>query len=394
MVDLTDESVMYATRLLADLGADVIRIESPGSDRIHPWAREGIEAGRDGGERNVLRQYFGAGKRSVALDLSRTEGLEIFGRLCSGVDVVMDGIESIFDSVESVHARVREANPRLTWVAVREFAPDAAQTSFKSCEIVRYALSGLMSITGDPQGSPMLVGGGVSNAIVAAYAALASVLGAMSARERGRGQLVWVSAYEALLTVMQQGLFEAALGGRVVSRAGSRHAHIAMAGALPCRDGHVVISANERSMWRALVEMIGDERLRDDELNDEGSRMRRQGEIFQILAGWAEAFAKSELSRVGQARQIPVAPVNSLFDVLSDVQLRSRGFFQNVGGEGDMAFLNTPWAERGRPAPRRGEHTEAVLQEVGLARDEIKALEAEGIVVQAAARSEGGAWIA
>ncbi len=368
VLDLTDDSVIYATRLLADLGADVIRIEPPGS-----------------GRRDESSEYFHAGKRSVALDLRGERGREVFTRLCGGADVVVEGITPAFDRVETVYARLRETNARLSWVAVREFAPGAAPGT-KGAEIIRYARSGLMSITGDPEGAPMLVGGGLSNAIVAVYAALASYLGVLSARASGRGHLIWVSAYEALLTVMQQGLLEAALSGKTVRRAGSRHAHIAMAGALPCQDGHFVISANERGMWRALVEMIGDARLADESLTDEQERMRRQAEIFEILTRWARGFAKAEVSRIAQARHMPVAPVHTVLDVANDPHLRERGFFRTVGGDGLMPGLAASWADIAHPAPRPGEHTEEILREVGYTRHEVDGLERLGVVARMGAR--------
>jgi CoA:oxalate CoA-transferase len=368
ILDLTDDALAYATRLLVDLGADVIRIEPPG-----------------GGRRDESAEYFHAGKRSVALDLRGEHGHEVFARLCGSADVVVEGITPAFDRVETIHARLLEANPHLSWVAVREFAPGAAPMA-KGSEIVRYALSGLMSITGDPQGAPMLVGGGLSNAIVAAYAAVASHLGMLSARAGGRGRLIWVSAHEALLTVMQQGLLEAAFSGKIVKRAGSRHAHIAMAGALPCQDGHFVISANERRMWRALVEMVGDEQLADESLNDERERMRRQAEIFEILTRWAQGFEKAEISRSAQTRHIPVAPVHNMLDVVNDPQLRERAFFRPVGDDSAMPVLAAPWAHPAQPAPRPGEHTEEILHEVGFTLHEIEGLERHGIVARMGAR--------
>lgn len=378
VVDLTDDAVVYATRLLADLGAEVIRVESPRTDRTPPSA---------GGEarRVAFRQFFDAGKRSVAIDLARGEGREVLARLCAGVDIVVDGLESAVEPVDGFYAQLRATNPRLSWVAVRPFAREAAGEAFKSSEIVRYALSGLMSITGNPQDSPMLVGGGLSNAVVAAYAALACYLAARLARRTGRGRLAWVSAHEALLTVMQQGLYEAAFTGNVVRRGGSRHAHIAIAGALPCRGGHVVVSANERGMWRALVELIGDARLRDEALSNEVMRLRRQAEIFGLLAQWTQPREKEATAEAVQARHIPAAPVNSVRDVLRDGHLRVRGFFHPTP-DGSMPAFRMPWTTAVRPAPGLGEDTEHVLRDAGFDREEIERLEARGVVARTGAR--------
>ncbi|MGH2372904.1 MAG: CaiB/BaiF CoA transferase family protein [bacterium] len=386
VLDLTDPSMLYATRLLADLGADVIRVESAGSVDLAVT----VDPATAEDPQDVIHEYFNAGKRSVAVDLRRNEGREILARLCAGVDLVIDGVEPVIEGVEATYARACDANPRLTWVAVRGFEPDA-DGGFKSTEIVRCALSGLMSITGDPGGPPMLIGGGLSNAVVATYAALAGFLGLASARKTGRGRLVRVSAHDALLSVMQQGLLEASVGGRVVKRAGSRHAHIAVAGALPCRDGHVVVSASAQGIWGALVDTVGDKRLRGEELASESARMRRQDEIFRVLAEWAAPFSKVEISRVAQARRVPVAPVHDMLDLLSDRHLRTRGFFRHLGGEGDMPHLRTPLGEGMGRAPRCGEHTGAVLSEIGLEPAEIAALEAQGVVTQARREATGAA---
>ncbi len=362
VLDLTDASAIYAARLLADLGGEVVRIET--ADRTR---------------RDAFHRFFNAGKRSAVVDLRRREGTEILARLCAAADAVMDGIDPRFDDTPQIYERCRTANPRLVWVAVRPFAPGAGGGMSRSAGIVRYALSGLMSITGLPGQPPLLVGGGLADAIAATYAALACVLGSRLAQRTGEGRLVYVGAHEALATVMQQGLYEAALSGRVVTRAGSRHAHIAMAGALPCRDGYVVISANERRMWTALVELVGDERLRDQALQEEQSRLARQAEIFEIVGAWTRRFTKAELSELAQARGIPVAPVHTVEDLLADPQLRARRFFHRVG-EDEMPVLTVPWTRRPSPAPLPGEHTEDVLREAGFSREEIGRLEAAGIV--------------
>lgn len=377
VIDLMDASAAYGSRLLADLGAEVIRLDPPGAESQSATTDQA---------RLASRRFFHMGKRSLALDLTSAEGREVFIRLCAGADVVVEGIEPVFDQAERMDARARAVNPALTWVALRAVAPDAQGRNLWNAEIVRYAVSGLMSITGDPQGAPMVVGGGLCDAIAATYTALACYLGHLSAQRTGRGSTIWVSAHEALLSVMQQGLLEAALSGKVVKRAGSRHAHIAMAGALPCRDGHVVISANERGMWRSLVEMIGDDRLRDEELNDEQARMRRQRELFDVVAEWTGAFAKDELAQQAQSRHIPVAPVNTVADLLADPQLRARGFFYQTEDHGGVPFLRVPWADAPMRAPLPGEDSEVLLLEAGITRREIDRLEACGIVARRSAR--------
>jgi formyl-CoA transferase len=178
--------------------------------------------------------------------------------------------------------------------------------------------------------------------VTAAYAVFACLLGCRHAREVGAGRLIYVSAHEALTTFMQQGLYEAAFSGRAVKRGGNRHAHIAASGALKCQDGYVVVSANERRMWQQLVELVGDDRLRDPALNDERVRMARQAEIFEVLETWAGRFTKAELSEIAQSRGIPIAPVHDVDDLLEDPHLRARRFFRRINGH-DVPALTTPW---------------------------------------------------
>jgi crotonobetainyl-CoA:carnitine CoA-transferase CaiB-like acyl-CoA transferase len=366
VLDLTDRAAAYAARLLVDLGAGVIRVDGPDRARgRHP------------------DRWLDAGKRSIGLDLRASQAVEVLARLCAAVDVVVDGMDPAFAQTDAVYERCRAANPRLTWVAIRPLAADARGAGAKSAEIVRYAQSGLMSITGMPDAPPVLVGGGLADAVTATFGALACLLGYRAARQSGAGRLVRVSAHEALSLLMQQGLYEAAFSGRVTRRGGHRHAHIAAAGALECRDGYVVVSANERRMWSALVEMVGDDRLRDEALTDERVRLERQGEIFDILGTWARRFSKADLAEMAQARGIPAAPVHDLDDLERDPQLRARGFFQPTDGE-DMPVLVTPWRRRHEAAPRPGAHTEAVLTEAGFSREEIARLRAAGAVYGAA----------
>ncbi|HET8678801.1 MAG TPA: CoA transferase [bacterium] len=369
VLDLTDGSALYAARLLSDLGADVVRLEASGEPRP-----------------DASYRFFNAGKRSVVVNLDLAAGSDVLTRLCAAAHVVIDGMTPrLDDDTSRVYARCRAGNPMLVWVAVRPFAQGAGAAFTGTASIVRYALSGLMSITGRAEQAPLLAGGGLSDAIVAVYGALACLLGSRLARLTGEGRLIWVHGHEALSSIMQQGLYEAALSGRPVARRGSRHAHIAMAGALPCRDGYVVISANERRMWTALVDLVGDERLLDPALAEEQSRLARQDDLFEIVGAWTRKFTKAELSQLAQARGIPVAPVHSVEDLPDDPQLRARGFFQRVGDD-EMPVLRVPWTQRPFPAPFPGEHTAEVLREAGFSRDDIGRLEAAGVVATGSTR--------
>ncbi|MDR7418895.1 MAG: CoA transferase [Armatimonadota bacterium] len=356
VLDLTDDTMVYAGRLLADLGCRVTRVVLPdarsaGGDAGH--------AGRPG----AVSRYFTAGVDTVRVDTRRGDAHRVLLDLCASADVLIEGLAPRVADPAGLRDAARRVAPRLTWVAVREFARGVDDPAPGS-GILRYARSGLMSITGDPSGPPLVAGGEMPDAIVAAYAALAALLGARDARARGEGRVIWVSAHEALASFASQGLLEAALTDRVVRRAGGRHAHIAMAGALPCRDGWVVISANERGMWRALVETIGDARLRDPALDDERERMRRQADIFAMVAEWTARFGKDELCDLLQARLIPVAPVHAPLDVARDPHLAARRFFGD-GDRGGLARLTPPWrspqdeftAGRALPALRAGPFT-------------------------------------
>jgi crotonobetainyl-CoA:carnitine CoA-transferase CaiB-like acyl-CoA transferase len=329
VLDLSDDAMAYAGRLLSDLGAQVVRVRPPG-DR--------------GRWRAGPLRYFTVGIDTVTVDPHRADARQTLLDLCGAADVVLDGPAPFIPDHANLRDAARSAAPGLVWVAIREFHPGVDHPPDGGA-LARYARSGLMSITGDPSGPPLVAGGGLPDAIVAAYAALAAFLGARTARTSGEGRLIWVSAHEALVSLMPQGLMEAALTGRVVRRAGGRHGHIAMAGALPCRDGWAVISANERAMWRALVETIGDPRLRDPALDDERERMRRQAEIFSIVGEWTAGYGKAELCELLQARQIPVAPVHDPLDVARDPQLHARRFLSH----GAVAALTPPWASPRHP---------------------------------------------
>ncbi len=364
VLDLTDEQVVYSTKLLADLGAEVIRLEPPTPDGVRRWRlREEQESERGRVDNNAFHAYFNAGKRSVTLDSTTPEGLSRFVQLCSCTDVVVEGLRAWWPSDE-IYARCCEANPALIWVAAREFAPGTREQP-KTTEIVRYALSGLMSITGAPGQPPMLVGGGLSNAVVSVNVAVAAYLGFISAQRTRQGGLIWVSAYEALVNVMQQDLFEAAFTQQAGKRCGSRHRHVAIAGASPCQDGFFVVSANEPANWRSLVEMVGDKRLMDEHLNDEQWRKQQTDYIFELIAQWSAGSRKNEVAEAGQARRIPMAPVHDSRDVLQDPHLHARGVFQEMDNEA-VAVLRAPWSEPLRPAPRLGQHTAEVVKEFEL----------------------------
>jgi crotonobetainyl-CoA:carnitine CoA-transferase CaiB-like acyl-CoA transferase len=300
VLDLTDHAAAYATRLLVDLGVQVIRLEVPG--RTH-------ETRSDARDR-----CFNTGKRSAGIDLRREDGLEVLAQLCATADAVVEGIEPLFAHTDQAYARCGVANPRLTWVAIRPLVPETVTGGPKSAEIL--AMRGrLMSITGVP-GGPALVGGGLADAVIMTlgrwpYARVPDGRAHRSTR-------ITVSAHEVLSMLMQQGLYEAARQYHQTRREPAR-AHRRRR---RCRrDG-----CRQRAPHVAGACREGDDRATRRWATSGFASSGRPN--LEILEAWARGFSKAD--RHGAGAGHPVAPVCDI--LLHDPQLRP-GLLQQVDGD-------------------------------------------------------------
>ena len=370
ILDLTSLMGAYGTRLLAELGHDVLRVESPKGDAVR---REAPLLGRTASnlEASAFHQFLNAGKRSLALDLAAESERKLLLALVAKADVV---VASLPLPVED--GALLAANPALVLVRLDDGPP----------ELCAYASAGLLAITGEPDGKPTILGGHVPCAAVGVHVALATAAALFGKEATGQGQVVDVSAPQCLAALAEQVWVEYSASGERMERLGSRGGITAVAGALPCADGHWMISVPPDARgWANFVQLVQDPTFKDDDsLADEAMRRERKQEILDRIAYWSQQQKKNEIVAQAQALHIPAAAVTNPLELVDDPQLLARGFLKPVDHPefGKMNFpvgaLASIFGQAMSLAPRLGESTAAVIEELGYSDSEIRQLKNEG----------------
>jgi crotonobetainyl-CoA:carnitine CoA-transferase CaiB-like acyl-CoA transferase len=362
VLDLSRQAGVYATRLLAEQGHDVIRIESPAGDAVR---RQGPFLGEVPDiEDGAYHQFFNAGKRSVALDLTTAAGREAFMRLARTADTIVASAP-----LPVAEAELRAINPNVVLVLLTE---DSLP------ELCAYAKSGLLSITGHLDRAPVLMGGHIMYAATGLWVMIAAASALLVHRMTGVGQTVTVDVQECFESFLDHAIENYMARGRRVERSGARGSVTALAGALPSTDGFWMLSLMDSAeQWRILVEWVGDPVLAGDQtLLKYEARLARRDEILDRVGTWAGGHSKLDIVTQAQQRHIPSAPVSTSLDLAEDAQLIERGFLVEIDhpAHGAMLFprgaLATIWDRQMTPAPRLGSANSDVLQELGYTEEE------------------------
>lgn len=369
VVDLTRLSAAYATRLLAEAGHRVVRVEPVEGDdvrRASPFVRQTYDL-----EHSAYHQFLNAGKESVILHPETDDGGEALRQIVRAADCVIVTKPSCRDA-----AWFLDANEKLALVEVDDI----------SNELCAYATSGLLSLTGHPGKAPVLLGGRASLSIIGLYAAIAASAAMMCAEAHGESQHVKVSALQCLESLVEQALLTYHTTGEIPERRGLRGMITAVSGALPCADGFWMVSVpNDLKNWNQLMEWVDDPVLRADPTLAEGSRRQQERDfILDRLSAWSKRHNKEDIVAGAQKRRVPASPVATVLDLACDPQLTARGFLQKMNHPlfGEITFpMGATACANGvtlSPAPSLGQHTASVLAEVGYSGADIQALMESG----------------
>lgn len=354
VIDLTTLSGVYAARLFAELGHDVIRVESSSGDevrRLAPFLKE-----REDLEHSAFHQFLNAGKKSVALDLESPDGQKHLLDLLTEADILIAN-----SPLPIADSACLATNPKLVLTKIIDDAP----------EICAMARSGLMSLTGHPGRPPVTLGGHIPLMAVATYVAVATAAALLARNAAGRGLIATVSVRESLESFVEQAMVEYSFSRTITERRGSKGAITAVSGALPCKDGHWVISQIHRpGRWSKFVEWVQDPELSaDPSLAEEENQHKRRDFIMERLDQWARRFTKTELVEQAQRLHFPASPVSTTLDLVDDPQLLARGFLKEMD-HAEFGKINFPqgaiasvWGKQLSPAPKLGEHNGELLKE-------------------------------
>jgi crotonobetainyl-CoA:carnitine CoA-transferase CaiB-like acyl-CoA transferase len=358
----------YCAMLLGDMGADVIKVEPPGRGENSRAFGPFVE-----GE-SLYTMVFNRNKRSLTLDLRSDEGKELLRRLLRTADVLVENfVPGTLEKMGFQWDALKALNPRLIVTRISGFG-QSGPLSRKPCfDVIAQTMSGLMDITGDPDGRPTMSGTYIVDYSTGLYATIGT-LGALQARSRtGAGQIVDVALLDSALSMLMTAIPEQMLLGRTMTRRGNRDRYGAPANTFPTSDGawvHLAVAGEP--MFQALANAMGREDLADDpRFQDNTARMQNVEELEKLITDWTATLAAAELLGTLQAIGVPSAKVASVSDVVDNAHLAHRGQILNMehpkAGTVPMQGFSVQFGESPmrlrHPPPLLGEHTNAILAE-------------------------------
>jgi crotonobetainyl-CoA:carnitine CoA-transferase CaiB-like acyl-CoA transferase len=363
---------------LADLGAEVIKVEPPeGGDQVRTMAPL-----LDGEGSAFVR--LNRNKRSIALNLKSPAGKEVFRKLVGTADVVVENLRpGTMADLALGYEALRQLNPGLVYVAASGWGQDGPLSAQPGLDIMAQARSGLMSITGTPDGDPVKVGVPVCDLVCALYGALAAVSALYARRETGVGQFIDVSLLEAgvSLAIWEAGGFFAT--GEIPRPQGSAHQSNAPYQAFASADGWLTIGATTPRNWEAFCRALGlEDLLADPRYADTSLRFRHRDTLIPVIEKAIATRPTADWLALLQGVGVPCAPIEDFGEVFNDPHLNARSYFwdaphprlghvRQLGSP--MRFSDTP-VRRQKAGPLLGEDSAALLSELGYAPVEIEAL--------------------
>ena len=365
----------WAGQLLADLGADVIKVESPdGGDDTRKWGPPFVMS-HDG--ENLSAAYYhccNRGKRSIAVDFSRPEGAETLRKLVATADVLIEnfklgGLKKYGLDYESLKA----INPRLVYCSITGFGQDGPYAPRAGYDFIIQAMAGMMSITGEPGREPQKAGVAFSDLFTGLYAVIAIQAALRHAENTGEGQHIDMALYDSQIAALGNQNLNYLVSGKSPVQMGNAHMNIAPYEVLPVRDGHIILAVGNDGQFGKFCAAGG---LTDLPANPDfatnparvANRARLRETIIERLATFDRDLLLAKLEAAG----VPASPINTIGQMFADPQTIARGMRRDLDdGHGNrlpsvrapMVMSGTPLVYE-RPSPRLGEHTQEILAEL------------------------------
>lgn len=391
VLDLCDAKGVLCTKIMADLGADVITVEPPRGSATRnypPFYHDQVDS-----EKSLFYWYFHTNKRSVTMNLETADGQELFKALVKTADILVETFPpGYLVQLGLGYAQLRTLHPGLIMTSITGYGQEGPYRDYRMSDIVGLAMGGLMQLCGDPEGAPVPPGGDQGNHLAALNGVTGSLIALWYREISGQGQHIDVSLQAAVANTLETTHQTYDFNREIRTRLGDRREGAAYI--LSCRDGYIALLCAGSLGWPKVAAWLQDEGcdngLADERFVDDIYRYEHDAEVHATLQSFFSTKCKADIYAEAQRRRIPLAPVNTPRDLVESPQLRARGFFVDVAhpeleatitypGE-PYKLSETPWRIRRRP-PTLGEHNEDVyVRELGLSRDDLIALRAAGAI--------------
>jgi formyl-CoA transferase/CoA:oxalate CoA-transferase len=374
----------FATMLLGDLGADVIKIEPPGGEDTRGWGPPWI------GTDSAYFVSVNRNKRSIIIDLKKAEGLEIVKKLVEKSDVIIENFRpGVAKQLGISYDHLSNINPKLVYCSISGFGQNGPYRDKPGYDLVALAMSGLMSITGEPDRPPVKFGVPIADLTTAMLAAL-SIIAALLWREKtGKGQYIDMALLDVQVLLLSHQAFNYFVTGEEPKRMGSSHPNIVPYQAFETIDGYIIVAVGSEKLWKQFCNIIERTDLAENpRFKTNADRVVNRDELIKelntIFRSKSTSFWLEKLEKGG----IPVAPILTVGQVLNDEHVKYRGMVFEIQHPeaGMIKMLGTPFKLSVTPGrvryspPTRGQHTYEILKELGYSDNEIFELKSKRVV--------------
>ena len=365
----------WAGQMLADLGADVIKVENPdGGDDTRHWGPPFVE-GADG--ENLSAAYYHAanrGKRSITADLRSEEGRALVRRLVATADVVIENFKlGGLVKYGLDYDSLRQINPKLVYCSITGFGQTGPYASLAGYDYIVQGMSGFMSITGEPDGQPMKAGVAIADIFTGIYAVSAIEAALIHALKTGEGQLVDMALLDVQSAVLANQNMNYLISGHTPARLGNAHPNISPYEVVPAADGYLILAIGNDGQFRRLCAILDLAGIAEDErFATNRARVANRDEVRRLVSTETLKWRKADLSAACEANAVPSGAINTIEEMFADPQIVARGLRIDLkdaagtvipGVRTPVMLSRTPLRYE-RPSPRLGEHQEEVLAEL------------------------------
>lgn len=366
----------WCGQLLADLGAEVIKVERPGAgDDTRSWGPPYVTTASGEAWGAAYYHACNRGKRSVAIDFESGEGREIVRALAAESDVVIENFKvGGLRKYGLDHESLMALNPRLVTCSITGFGQDGPYAARAGYDFMIQGLAGIMDVTGDPAGEPQKVGVAVADIFTGVYATV-GILAALRRRDRtGQGGHVDMALLDSAVSILANQAMNYLASGKAPTRLGNAHPNIVPYQVFEVADGHVIVAVGNDGQYVKFCAVVGAEHLSGPaDYATNGGRVRNRAALVPLLAPYVKAFTRADLLARLEAAGVPAGPINTIADVFDDPQVIHRGMrLELTGSDGSVVpSVASPIVIDGErmvaatPSPMLGADTAAVLALIG-----------------------------